>query len=408
MSNSNLLFNGNDLQDRLRQGQEGARQAVEDIPRDQFLISSDRDITQNVAANWRLEPLVLHWDQREMEDKEINLLVRDYGREVYVPGTQITVTVPFTGTGWLWTCRTNPSDTMPPVGSIHSHTNVSGVLSIETALPHNASPERFKQWYENASRTLARWVNWSSAQVDAYNASIEDYIATAVAIRRGRLKAHSNLSQILDIPLKSRPGAPSIVPILLERRSPPRLPLKVGSQPEPGISDASYEHILSVIRHEGRSFEATPRTFSKLDEEELRDVILAHLNLYFVGGATGEAFRVAGKTDIRIEDGQRSAFVAECKVWSGPSAAGNAADQLLSYTTWRDSKAALIFFNKSASRFSELPGKLHDALKTHPYFVSEVSTGHPGEFRVVMRTKDDEVRRVTVQAFIFNIYQSKK
>ncbi|MFC1895726.1 cell division protein FtsA [Thermodesulfobacteriota bacterium] len=46
----------------------------------------------------------------------------------------------------------------------------------------------------------------------------------------------------------------------------------------PGIRDEDYKHILNVIRHEGRSFEATPGTFAKHDEEELRDIILAHLN----------------------------------------------------------------------------------------------------------------------------------
>jgi hypothetical protein len=43
------------------------------------------------------------------------------------------------------------------------------------------------------------------------------------------------------------------------------------------------EEQVNVIRHEGRSFEATPGTFVKHDEEELRDIILAHLNGHYEG-----------------------------------------------------------------------------------------------------------------------------
>jgi hypothetical protein len=73
-------------------------------------------------------------------------------------------------------------------------------------------------------------------------------------------------------------------------------------------------NILTIIRHDGRTFEATPKTYAVHDEEELRDIIRAHLNGHYKGDATGETFRRAGKTDLRIEAESRTAFVAECKV----------------------------------------------------------------------------------------------
>jgi len=93
---------------------------------------------------------------------------------------------------------------------------------------------------------------------------------------------------------------------------------------------------------------------SRPDPIPLRDILLAHLNGHYQGDATGEAFRRSGKTDIRIEDGIRAAFVAECRVWNGQKELSQAIDQLLGYLTWRDCKAAIIIFNKHNSKFSGL------------------------------------------------------
>jgi hypothetical protein len=141
-----------------------------------------------------------------------------------------------------------------------------------------------------------------------------------------------------------------------------------------------------------------------LDEEELRDILLAHLNGHFEGRATGETFRRKGKTDIRIEDKQRSAFVAECKVWSGAGEIAKAVGQLLSYLTWRDSKAALVVFNKSVAGFSELPERMHQTILAHPFLVKEISIKVPGEYRFQMHSQEDPGRRVTVHAYLFNLY----
>jgi hypothetical protein len=48
----------------------------------------------------------------------------------------------------------------------------------------------------------------------------------------------------------------------------------------PALED-DYEFILKVIRHEGRTYETTPKTFAVHDEEELRDIIVAHLNGHY-------------------------------------------------------------------------------------------------------------------------------
>jgi len=60
-----------------------------------------------------------------------------------------------------------------------------------------------------------------------------------------------------------------------------------------------------VIRHEGCSYERTPEPFAKHDEEELRDILMSHLNGHYHGLANGEAFRKRGKqifaSSLKIE-----------------------------------------------------------------------------------------------------------
>ena len=63
------------------------------------------------------------------------------------------------------------------------------------------------------------------------------------------------------------------------------------------------------------------------------------------GKATGETFHRAGKTDILLHEGDRNVFIAACKFWKGPKAFGEATDQRLGYTTWRDSKTAIFVVN---------------------------------------------------------------
>ena len=111
--------------------------------------------------------------------------------------------------------------------------------------------------------------------------------------------------------------------------------------PEPTLDLAEYEHILSVVSNMVVVMERSPRAFKDMGEEDLRQHFLVQLNGQYEGQATGETFNYEGKTDILIRtDG--NIFIAECKFWSGSAALNDALDQLLSYTSWRDTKTALV------------------------------------------------------------------
>jgi hypothetical protein len=414
---NNILFFQPDLDEMLSSKKRQCQSLVEQIPKDQFLISSDDEVAANVAAQMTVAPLALDEAASTMQQSEANVdvsgdyrraFMRDHEGPFYVPGTRVVVSVPFTGDYWIFQYRTNPYSSLFPRAEVRG-SREGGTLQITIARPHDAPPEEFKATLDRELKLVRECVDRANKQVEGHNSSLVAHVKAYSVDRRARLGKHAGLADLLNIPVAPREGAPTIKPVKLEVVRPPPLPPvpKGGVQPEPGIRDEDYEQILHFIRHQGRTFETTPRTYAVHDEEGLRDIILGQLNGHFRGGAAGEVFRRAGKTDIRIEADNRAAFVGECKLWSGAGGIGKALDQLLGYLTWRDSKAALVVFNKSVKSFSStvLPA-LPEAVRAHECFVRDLACSEQGEWRFQMRSVEDEGRRVTVHAFAFNLHAS--
>lgn len=414
------LFYEEHLPAQLRERQQRASQVVDNIPQEQFLVSTDEQLVAYVEGQVRVEYIVLHEEARSMRQEECRIEASNqealyhlvsWGEHLTVPGTRVIITTPFTGDAWIFNYRPSTSWSVLPRGRVEEARGgqpAQLILVIEQS--HDTSPEQFKQRFGGEIDLIHKYLGSAKVDVEAFNSMLPGRINTAIQARRTRLERHKGIAALLDIPLQTKPGAPSLEPIRVEPRSLPRLPVppKTGLKPEPGIILETYEKILNIIRHEARTYETTPRTYAKFDEEELRDVILAHLNGHFEGKAAGEVFRRNGKTDICIQEENRAAFVAECKVWQGAGQVASAVDQLLSYLTWRDSKAAFVMFNKSVKDFSSILKNLPKAISEHRCFIHWQETTEAGEWRAFMRSIEDEGRTVIVHVFAINIFDETK
>jgi len=290
---------------------------------------------------------------------------------------------------------------MPPSGIVRG-----GCVDMTFEHPLDEPLEKIKHRLDENLRYLRDHVGWQKPTVDSFNNGLAASAKSAVEARRARLAKHDQLADILNLPLARSGNAPEMRPIQVERRAVKPLPPPPagGYKREWEVPSAEYEHILAVIRHEGRTFESTPRTYRVHDEEELRDIILAHLNGHYKGDATGETFRRSGKTDIRIEMDSRAAFVAECKLWRGPKTIAASIDQLLEYLTWRDCKTAIVIFNKDTAGFTDLLAKVPEAIRAHHRFMKMTDDSAQGEWRCVVRSKDDDARLIHIAVFVFNLY----
>jgi hypothetical protein len=89
-------------------------------------------------------------------------------------------------------------------------------------------------------------------------------------------------------------------------------------------------------------------------------------------------FSVRGKTDVLLTVPRGGVFIAEAKIWAGPSTVQSATDQILGYLTWRDAFGVVLLFSRnrdfaavrSATRsaIGSLPsirGELHEVDEHH-------------------------------------------
>ena len=149
--------------------------------------------------------------------------------------------------------------------------------------------------------------------------------------------------------------------------------------------------------------EKTARTFAKLLEEELRDVILSNLNTHYQGTATGETFNKVGKTDINIPFDNKSAYIAECKIWHGSKKFLEAITQLFSYTTWRDTKTSLIIFNKDNSNFLNILDTINTTLKNNTLCINETRL-YNNQWQCTFKKSEDSNDFININICIYDLY----
>jgi len=148
--------------------------------------------------------------------------------------------------------------------------------------------------------------------------------------------------------------------------------------------------------------ELSPHVFHNMGEEDLRFHFLVQLNGAFKGQATGEAFNFQGKTDILIRVEGKNVFIAECKFWKGEKALLATLDQLLSYMSWRDTKAAVLVFNRNAD-FTAVLARIRETVPAHAYFKRDLGASGESAFRYVFAQPSDSNREIILTVLAFDV-----
>ncbi len=414
----NYLFADGDLSATLRENLERVSPAIDRISRDQLLATPNADLVDHFVHELGVEPLSLLEEHMGTTEGETQVDVsgdpnRFFGDErtgpFYVPGHRIEISIPYTGDAMLWKLKPSSWKSVFPCGdALPQRGSQLGSLHLKFSTPVDSlNEERLGDIIKRELELIRFYVESAASEVRRHNDELRESIKRAISARRERIQKTEGIASRLGLPVKRNPNAPDVEAIKVARKLVrPLPPLKSGSyKPEYGIEDQTYEHILAVIRHEIATFEATPSTYKSLGEEDLRNILLAHLNGHYEGDATGETFRKGGKTDIRIETESRAAFIAECKLWSGTKGLCSAVDQLLGYLTWRDCKTALIIFNKEVKSFSSVIEKCPVELQTNAKYKRVLATeNRTGEWRFCFQSANDELREVTIHVFVADLF----
>lgn len=184
-----------------------------------------------------------------------------------------------------------------------------------------------------------------------------------------------------------------------------RLRVPTAAELKRSISEENYCGILRVIKNTATAWEQTPNSYRHMGEEDLRNVLLGSLNGVFPGMASGETFRKDGKTDICIEAEDQTAFVAECKMWTGESEVPKALAQLDSYLTWKDYKTALIYF-VDRKDFLAITDKMLAILQDQKD-LQGVRSLDRNEFVCRMSSTRTPGHAINVRVFLFNLHSDE-
>jgi hypothetical protein len=215
-------------------------------------------------------------------------------------------------------------------------------------------------------------------EVRQFNLQVDSRVRSAVQARKDHILKQTGVLAALGVPIKKSANTPETfsVPLPQARKkivvSKPKVH-DTGFNPEPTIEISVYMDILQMIHDVGRQFERHPSIYKGKEEEHLRDHILMVLEPNFIGSATGETFNKSGKTDILLRHEGSNVFIAECKFWKGARSLENAVSQLLSYLTWRDSKAAAVIFVENKD-FTNVLKAASSAIERHPNYLKLAHT----------------------------------
>lgn len=402
-----LLFVTHDLQQSLQNSVQTLRNEIEAIDENRFLNTASEDLKRYAVEKHSVAPLRLlreNW-YADHQDVQVDVRydqmrwIRDTSRPALVPGERIEVRVPFEGESELFYARPNTMSSNPPRAIIDKN---EVVLCFESPsdLPRDARPH-----IDRTLNDIEQYLGWQRSLIDAHNTALSGVAEEAIRQRRERLLAQSARAEALGIPIRRRDDAPkTYVAPTARRKAAPSLPPASSAQftPEPVWAMDQYEQALKIMQDMALVMERSPEAFKSMDEEALRQHFLVQLNGQFEGKATGETFNMDGKTDILLREGERNVFIAECKFWKGPKGFGEAIDQLLGYATWRDSKTAVLVFNRGTDTSTVLSG-IDATAKAHGNFKRPIVWPHESGFRYVFHSTGDANRELILTVLVFHV-----
>jgi len=405
--NRNYLFSDYDLRRVLDAQEARMREEIDAYDRNRLLNTPPDDLAEYFALKFLIEPVTLLEDQTIVTDDETkvdvsgdrNRAIFDRGRPFLIAGTKITVRVPFTGESDLFKVRPSAFSLNPPQGDLARN---ALFLTFTTTQPDDAT---LKSWHPQIMADIREHLRRIASDLEFFNSSLRDKARSYTNSRRERLLKGQNLATALGVPLQDRPDAPKTYAVDVIRPKTPPSPPPASSAPfvpEPALDDTQYERILSVIRPMALTMERDPAAFGGLDEESLRSFFLATLNAHFQGAVTAETFNASGKTDILIRVDDRNVFIAECKFWHGAKALREALDQLLFYTAWRDTKTALLLFNRQRS-LSAVLERVPEVIAVHPCLKADLGRRSETEFRYRFHHQGDPNRELILTVLVFDV-----
>ncbi|CAG0942350.1 hypothetical protein BROC_01832 [Candidatus Brocadiaceae bacterium] len=382
---------------------------INSLDNNYVLKASQSELEEHFVEKVFVEPLVLHSENRYIKNQSGTKIdvSRDFRRGLFpderavVQGTRVDIAIPFEGDPMLWKIRAS-SFSLGGFPEIEIRNNE---IVFSVSFPDDsAQSNQLLSEIDRNTKSLVEAVGYLRNDVTNHNNTAPNTIKQALARKQTLAQSTTGAISALGIPIK-RVGAEPTFAIPAKRRTKPSaLPtVSTGTyKPEPILEEKEYQHILEILRSMSLVIERNPSSFASLDEEAIRDHFLLQLNGHYEGGATGETFNASGKTDILIREENKNVFIAECKFWHGQKVFSEAISQLLGYLTWRDSKCALLIFNKTKDS-NAVRQKMHETMEALPEYKKTEAHQPNGESRYILVKASEPGKEIIVTTQLYDI-----
>ena len=400
------LFSEHDLGGGIRNQEKIYKEEIAKLESDRILNTSIDDLANFFAEKFKIEVPKINEDGITVDTEEVDIDVSgDHGRIIhdrsepfYIKGTKFSYYVPYEGDKELFKCQPSSWSSNPPRAILENNE----IILVYSSTDPDAEliTKQFKGELGQISSMLER----SSQDTADYNSSLHQNIKGLLEARKEKILKDRGMASSLGFPMRKRADAPATYVVDMPKKVEIKMPAPSSTPftPEPELEMKEYEHILSIISNMVQVIERSPSAFAKMDEESLRQHFLVQLNGQYAGQATAETFNYGGKTDILIRVNGKNIFIAECKFWKGAKHFQETIDQILGYTSWRDTKTSILLFNRNHN-FTEVIEKAKNALYDHPGVKRKMNYKSETGARCVLKNKDDENRELVLTLEVFNV-----
>jgi hypothetical protein len=384
------------------------QQDIEKQNANELLNSSTDDLARHYASKYSIDVPVLHPEEILVDQRETPINVShdrmryfsDRSGPHYVTGTSVDVEIPFSGEKECFSFQASRYSSNPPRARISSGNVQFSIVGTDL------DPTRVRSEIDRMVLSLNEHLEWLRNDVRTFNQSLFATAKTSIERRKQKLLKDQNLVSGLGFRMKERNNlatyaAPSVQRVIRAQVAKPTAG-REAFRPEPTLLPDDYEYILKVLQNMVTVMERSPAAFQKMDEESLRTHFLVQLNGHFEGDATAETFNFEGKTDILVKSEGRNIFIGECKFWTGEKGYLETISQVLSYLSWRDTKAAVLVFNRNKD-FSGVLKTIEQATLTHESCKRLLLKRTESSWSYLFGHKDDANREIIITVQVYNI-----
>jgi hypothetical protein len=369
---------------------------VQQIPADTFLNTPTDDIVSDLTEKYSFTPPTLRRANAYIDGPhEILIRIPDYGREVHLRGTLLALIVPFDGESMFYM---NPNRWGGAIrGNLHNNN------LILTVKGENLQTAKVNEQFDLRLNEIEEYLGYQRSIADTHRQSLPSRLRPDIEARKQKLLDTRKMVAGLAFPIRTRQDAPkTYVAPVIRKKVVSTVATSAPFEPEPVLEETNYQAILNIMQSMALVMERSPSAFETMGEVDLRQHFLVQLNGQFEGAASGETFNFSGKTDILIRVKGRNIFIGECKFWGGEKVFLETITQLLGYLSWRDTKAAVVIFNRNVD-FSGVIKTIESAVAKHPNVKRGPKKETETRFRCVFGNPTDNNREVIVTVMAFNV-----